>query len=340
MFRCGLHPKAQAYRYVWTKLQNTVNAYCKDAAIKVIEPSEPKNTIISENPSLIIQVENKELLEKFLDDYSAYFEDDALDSYNYDRFNFNRLDKQFEGLIGKFRISTDRNKILTKYYIDDTNYLPIILWGLRNECIGFKDIRFSLPPKEEELDRMPDIELRKRKLRNNGSDLSIIDFCITVDLSDFIRLRGLRKAETETKTKDKPTKIDLNKYKLNEREWKIFFCIKYAIDNASKQECDISIPKSLFIDTGALTKATKAKQMTEFNKKILGNTGRLNYKMNLITANRDDKTKSTYKINMLLYQEFNYLVTDEKGSPSLKKSYKTYEGFLDEISYKFTKENL
>lgn len=318
-FMGGLHPKAQGYCKAWKRLQDIVNTYCEDIAIKVIEPSEAADSAVRKNTSLIIQVEKKELLEKFLDDYIAYFEDDALISYNYDKLNFNRQDKQFEVLIGKFRNSTDKNKILTTYFVDDTKYLPMILWGLRKECIGFKDIRFSLAPNDEQLDKIPDIELRKRKLRNNGLDLSIIDFCITLDLSDFIRLRGLRKAEN--KAKENPDTIEFEETELSIPEWKLFHCIFMAVKDLEVTGIQI-ISESAFTSMGIRINKTFEKDRSGLNTK-LRNVLTKTSKYFLIKPNKDDEHK--YNIDMALFKEF------------CNKYERKYKNFL--IAYK-AKRNL
>lgn len=316
--------KDECFR-IWDKLRNIVNTHCGSEVISVIESAGLE--ITTTRKTLLIKVVNKTLLEKFLDEYCNYMEEDALDSYNYNNLNFNRLDSNFKEHIATLKASINKNNILKEYFIDDTKYLPIILWGLRNKLIGFKDVSFSLAPNEEQLDKIPKIELRKRKLRNNCSDMNIIDFGILLDLSNFIKLRGLRRTETKVKSKNTSQKIDLYKYKLRERDWRIFFTVKYAVENLLEGD-SISVDKSLFIATKALTEASCHKQLTEFNTRIKGCTSRLDYKMNLLQTSKDN---SKYDIDMLLYTDFNNLKT-----PHILQGRETYKGILDKIYQEFT----
>lgn len=169
----GLHPRAKEYYKIWTKLEDTVNSYCNGIAIKVIEPSNDDSIL---NKPLIIQVENKELLERFLDEYSNYLAQDSLDSI-YDGLNFIKLSQEFKA-------SIDTNKKLTEYYLDNTHYIPIILWGVIKEYIEIKEMKFKLFPDEETRARMSKVELRKIKFGIND-----FEFGMTADLSKFMKRR-------------------------------------------------------------------------------------------------------------------------------------------------------
>lgn len=310
-FMGGLHPKAQGYCKAWKKLQDIVNTYCEDIAIKVIEPSEAADSAVRKNTSLIIQVEKKELLEKFLDKYSDYFKDDALDSYNFNRTGFNGLGKQFNNLLGQLKRTTDTNKVLKDCFIDDTKFLPIILWGLRKNCIGFKDIRFSLAPKEEQLDKIPKIELRKRKLRNNDSDNDIIDFCITLDLSKFKIARNVENIE-EIEPRTEQTKIEYP-------EWKIFLCINLSINNNESRLAICTKPACIFTNYGVDINSTFRKNRSHLNSKIrqiLKTEEKTRY---LVEHNKKDESK--FDIDMALYQEFLNELNLE-NYPSLSNSFK------------------
>lgn len=280
---------------IWTRLKNNVNNYTNGIALSVeqthIENHFPQLTYLA------IQVKDKQLLCKFLDNYSRQYFDNTLKSYDCDRLSSHELQKRFKRDIGKFRISIDKSKVLNEYFIDDTKYIPIILWGLRNGHIEFKDIRFSLAPNKEQLDYIPSIDLHKRKLKNNVSD-KIIDFCMTVDLSKFIQLRGLQKVEAEVR--QDPDALDLEKPELETGEWKIFYCIYAEVKDINKEGIHL-IDERCFTSRGVRINKTFEKDKSKLNTKvrrILMKTS----KDFLIKPNKDDEHK--YNINMPLYQEF------------------------------------
>ena len=279
---------------IWTNLQNIVNNY-NNGNVLIVNQIPIKNhyPLIT---SLSIQVKNKQLLCKFLDEYSNCYRDDVLKSYNDERLSSHELEKRFRRDIGNFRASVDKNKILKEYYVDNTKYIPIILWGLREKNIGFKDIRFSLAPTEEQLDFIPVIDRRKRKLKNNVSD-NIIDFCITVDLSKFMQLRGLQKAEHDAK--HNPETMDLELLELKRPEWKIFFCI-YAEVKDIKPEGTYLIDKKAFTSRGIKIDSTFEKDKSHLNCKVRKIVGRSKETKRFLIKPNGDK----FKIDMVLYQEF------------------------------------
>ena len=108
---------------VWTKLKNIVNNYTNGLALNVeqnqIEKHFPQLT------SLAIQVVNKQLLYKFLDDYSSCYKDDALNSYDDERLSSHELEKRFRKDIGNFRNSVDKSKVLKESYIVRTTIISV-----------------------------------------------------------------------------------------------------------------------------------------------------------------------------------------------------------------------
>ena len=280
---------------IWTKLQNIVNNHTNGSVLSVKE-TNTKNYYPSLT-DLSIQVEDKQLLCKFLDDYSGCYKDDVLKSYNDDRLTSHECEKRFRKDIGKFRISVDKSKVLKEYYVDDTKYIPIILWGLRKGNIEFRDIRFSLAPTEEQLDYIPSIDRCKRKLKNNTSD-NIIDFCIIVDLSKFMQLRGLQQAEADAK--QNPETVELELPELSVPEWKVFTCIYTAVKDVEKEGIYL-IDESVFTKKGIRINKTFEKNKSGLNTKIRRILAK-KPKDFLIKPNKDDEHK--YNINMPLYQDF------------------------------------
>lgn len=280
---------------IWTRLKNIVNNYTNGITLSVeqthIEKHFPQLTYLA------IQVKDKQLLYKFLDDYSSCYRDDALNSYDDERLSSHELEKRFRKDIGNFRNSVDKSKVLKEYYIDNTRYIPIILWGLRKGHIEFKDIRFSLAPNEEQLDYIPSIDRYRRNLKNNILD-KIIDFCITVDLSKFTQLRGLQKAEGEAR--QDPETLDLEKPELETGEWKIFYCIYVEVKDLKKEGVHL-IDERCFTSRGIRINGTFEKDRSRLNTKVRRILTKTT-KDFLIKPNKDDTSK--YNINMPLYQEF------------------------------------
>ena len=196
----------------------------------------------------------------------------------------------------------------------------IILWGLRKSCIGFKDIRFSLAPNEELLDRIPKIELKKRKLRNNDSDIDIIDFCVTLDLSRFKIARSVETIETIEPIQNQ-TKID---YPV----WKIFLCICLAIGKDESRLAISTKPASIFTNYGININSTFRKNRSYLNSKIREVLRIEETTHFLIEHNKQDENK--FDIDLALYQEFLNKLNLEYY-PSLSKAFiKAQKRFQEE----------
>ncbi|MCQ2743804.1 MAG: hypothetical protein MJ230_03285 [bacterium] len=287
------------YLEVWTKLQNFVNNYTKGSALSINQTTE----YIKLNRTgvrLFIKVKDKQLLRKFLDDYSSCYEDDVLKSCNNDRLSSHELKKRFIKDIGNFKASVDKSKILKEYYVDDTKYISIILWGLCRGYIKLRKIRFSLAPIEERLEHMPYIDICKRKVKSNISD-NIMDFGITVDLSEFIRLRGLRKAEQDAKKN--PDTIELQLIELENPEWKIFtYIYRWAEKNGPEKNGIQQMRKIYFPDIFKFN-STFDKNRSNLNTKVRKIVGRPNEtKRYLISPNKEDE--NIFNIDMDLYKDF------------------------------------
>ena len=290
--------KDECFR-IWDKLRNIVNTHCGSEVISVIESAGLE--ITTTRKTLLIKVVDKTLLEEFLDEYSAHIKTDTLISYDYDRYNFNRLEAKFDNLLGKLRNSVNKNKVLKEYFIDNTFYLPVILWGLREKFIKFKDIRFSLAPDDEQLDVIPNIELMKRKLKNDGNDASIIDFCITLDLSNFTKLRGLSRIDEQAQ--ERPQYAGINDEKVENPEWRIFTCIYEAVKEKRADNGICLIHESAFTDMHVDIDSTFGKNKGYLNRKVRIALGKKNDKrQKLIKQNK--KNKLMYEIDMNLYNNF------------------------------------
>ena len=88
---------------IWTKLQNIVNNHTNGSVLSVKE-TNTKNHYPSLT-DLSIQVEDKQLLCKFLDDYSGCYKDDVLKEYTKDR----NLDEPL--FLGKQGKRLDRSQV-------------------------------------------------------------------------------------------------------------------------------------------------------------------------------------------------------------------------------------
>ena len=171
-YRGNLPSSQEAYYNSWKNLSQVVNSYCKDTVITVSKPVIEDIENLPKRTPAIIKIEDKVLLNKFLDDYSDSFEHDKLES-DIEKCNFKTQLSQFINVI-------DATRKLTEYYVDKTEYVPVLLWGLRKELITFKDLDLSLFPNEEQRKQISAIEKRKRKIGSNEFDFSMI-----VDLSKF-----------------------------------------------------------------------------------------------------------------------------------------------------------
>lgn len=171
-YRGNIPSSQEAYYNSWKNLSQVVNSYCKDTVITVSKPVIEDIENLPKRTPAIIKIEDKVLLNKFLDDYSDSFEHDKLES-DIEKCNFKTQLSQFTNVI-------DATRKLTEYYVDKTEYVPVLLWGLRKELITFKDLDLSLFPNEEQRKQISAIEKRKRKIGSNEFDFSMI-----VDLSKF-----------------------------------------------------------------------------------------------------------------------------------------------------------
>lgn len=171
-YRGNIPSSQEAYYNSWKNLSQVVNSYCKDTVITVSKPVIEDIENLPKRTPAIIKIEDKVLLNKFLDDYSDSFEHDKLES-DIEKCNFKTQLSQFINVI-------DATRKLTEYYVDKTEYVPVLLWGLRKELITFKDLDLSLFPNEEQRKQISAIEKRKRKIGSNEFDFSMI-----VDLSKF-----------------------------------------------------------------------------------------------------------------------------------------------------------
>lgn len=313
-FMCGLHPRAKEYYKIWTKLEDTVNSYCNGIAIKVTESLEPINENVSINYPLVIQVENKELLEKFLDDYSNYLAQDSLDSI-YDGLNFIKLSQEF-------KTSIDTNKKLTEYYLDNTHYIPIILWGVIKGHIEIKEMRFKLFPNEETQVRMSKVELRKRKFGIND-----FEFGMTADLSKFMKL-NIKKQRYENGNNDKFQKDFI----LEPQDWQMYLCICYALETNTdiEQIGDIiTIDRGIFIEREVYTDKSEGRARSWFNKRVRNNIPELKEKQYLLKLNKDE---SKYDVNIKLFTAF---TNQTKIVPHLKKGLSDNKNFHDALKYSY-----
>lgn len=171
-YRGNIPSSQEAYYNSWKNLSQVVNSYCKDTVITVSKPVIEDIENLPKRTPAIIKIEDKVLLNKFLDDYSDSFEHDKLES-DIEKCNFKTQLSQFINVI-------DATRKLTEYYVDKTEYVPVLLWGLRKELITFKDLDLSLFPNGEQRKQISAIEKRKRKIGSNEFDFSMI-----VDLSKF-----------------------------------------------------------------------------------------------------------------------------------------------------------
>ena len=170
----GIKPVRQEEHYrSWSELANTVNDYCEKSVITVSIDNTDNNASYQIPPKPTIILEDKFLLEEFLDDYCNSFENGKLKLYNSDRISHQEL-------LAQFRESIDKTKVINEYYIEEIKYIPIILWGLRKGFIKFIDIDYSLYSNKNQLKNVPYIKLNKRKY-NQG----VLDFGIMLDLSEF-----------------------------------------------------------------------------------------------------------------------------------------------------------
>lgn len=316
VFHGGLHPKAQEYCKVWIKLQDTVNACCKDTAIKVIEPTEPIGTAISNNTQLIIQVKNKVSLEKFLEDYSEYIAQDSLDSYH-DEIKFEILAKEFKN-------SIDKNKKYTEYYIDTTKYIPIILWGMSKGYILVKELSFQLFPSEEVLERMHKIELKRKKLGSND-----FEFSMTADISKFMNV-NIRKHRCENGDKDNSGRDSI----LEPQDWKMYLCICYVLQtnpDIEKIGDVVTINREIFLERKVYTENSEKKARSLFNKRVRNNIPDIKGKPYLLKLNKDD---SKYDVNIKLLQAF---TNQTKIKPQLIKGLADSNNFCDALKYDYQK---
>ena len=196
-YRGNIPSSQEAYYNSWKNLSQVVNSYCKDTVITVSKPVIEDIENLPKRTPAIIKIEDKVLLNKFLDDYSDSFEHDKLES-DIEKCNFKTQLSQFINVI-------DATRKLTEYYVDKTEYVPVLLWGLRKELITFKDLDLSLFPNEEQRKQISAIEKRKRKIGSNEFDFSMI-----VDLSKFYDAYAAsnRSENKKVKTKTKVVKSD------------------------------------------------------------------------------------------------------------------------------------
>lgn len=170
----GIKPVRQEEHYrSWSELANTVNDYCEKSVITVSIDNTDNNASYQIPTKPTINLENKVLLEEFLDDYCNSFENGKLKLYNSDRISHQEL-------LAQFRESIDKTKVINEYYIEEIKYIPIILWGLRKGFIKFIDIDYSLYSNKNQLKNVPYIKLNKRKYNQD-----VLDFGIMLDLSEF-----------------------------------------------------------------------------------------------------------------------------------------------------------
>lgn len=170
----GIKPVRQEEHYrSWSELANTVNDYCEKSVITVSIDNTDNNASYQIPTKPTINLENKVLLEEFLDDYCNSFENGKLKLYNSDRIGHQEL-------LAQFRESIDKTKVINEYYIEEIKYIPIILWGLRKGFIKFIDIDYSLYSNKNQLKNVPYIKLNKRKYNQD-----VLDFGIMLDLSEF-----------------------------------------------------------------------------------------------------------------------------------------------------------
>lgn len=194
-YRGNIPSSQEAYYNSWKNLSEVVNSYCKDTVITVSKPVIEDIENLPKRTPAIIKVEDKVLLNKFLDDYSDSFEHDKLES-DIEKCNFKTQLSQFTNVI-------DATRKLTEYYIDETKYISVILWGLRKELITFKDLDLSLFPNGEQRKQISAIEKRKRKIGSNEFDFSMI-----VDLSKFYDAYAITNKPETKKVKTKVVKSD------------------------------------------------------------------------------------------------------------------------------------
>ena len=250
-YRGILPSRQEEYYTTWVELSNAVNSYCKDTIVTVFRSSNEQTVSINKMPSVIIKLENKSLLEKFLDDYSMCFESDTLESET-DGINFKTHIIQLQKAI-------NTTKKLNEYYIDETKYIPVILWGLRREYIKIKDMNFTLFPSKEERKRIPLIERKRRKIGHNEFDFNII-----LDLCKFMEIKVNN--NDNINSTDKFTKSDKHLLKL----------ARERLVNANEEITSEDMER-IYSDKNKNYK-------TALNIRISNNVGKINRRFNNVTG--------------------------------------------------------
>lgn len=265
----GFLPSSQEANYnTWLQLADAVNGYCKAAVITVNKSFIKQGGTLSEQTVSVIKLNNKSLLEKFLDDYCSCLEHNTLESVN---------DINFETQVSQFKQSINKTKKFNEYYIDKTQYIPVILWGLRKEYITLKDINnFTLFPNKEEIKRIPVIERKRRKISQNE-----FDFNILIDVSKFMEIavsntRCANNDDSQDSTKNKFTKSDKYLLKL----------AKERLESANEVITSEDIEKIYSKDDKDC--------ITPLNIRISNNVNKLNIRFNNITGKNliERQTKS------------------------------------------------
>lgn len=284
-YRGNLHSSQEAYYNSWKNLSEVVNSYCKDTVITVAKPVIEDIENLPKRTPAVIKVEDKVLLNKFLDDYSDSFEHDKLES-DIEKCNFKTQLSQFTNVI-------DATRKLTEYYVDKTEYVPVLLWGLRKELITFKDLDLSLFPNGEQRKQISAIEKRKRKIGSNEFDFSMI-----VDLSKFYDAYAAsnRSENKKVKTKTKVVKSDeSNKPKKRRKHFSPAIQELYDHIKTYAQARDYQIyaselvgekPDKLYENNGTLT--TMVNRLNEQYREMIFDES--------VTLMRYDKTLECYMI--------------------------------------------
>ena len=319
----GIKPVRQEEHYrSWSELANTVNDYCEKSVITVSIDNTDNNASYQIPPKPTIILEDKFLLEEFLDDYCNSFENGKLKLYNSDRISHQEL-------LAQFRESIDKTKVINEYYIEEIKYIPIILWGLRKGFIKFIDIDYSLYSNKNQLKNVPYIKLNKRKY-NQG----VLDFGIMLDLSEFMELEATKYNDNNNKevTSDKSAVKKKGRraayrtprekqFHLQRQQWGIWFCtdlqVRSLIKEAKYSDEYINIGYKLFEESGVFEETTQPrKAITEFNKKVWVDVfGEKDDVVELI-APRGNK----YQVNINLYRKFKNMLEGDGREELLVKS--------------------
>ena len=254
--------------------------------------------------NLQLKTRNIDELENFLREYAEYCSNDELHPYE---------EYTFLAKIREFVKSINAKHNLTHYYINNSEIIPILLYGLTKNEIILKELKYELFPPKEMIPHTSAIKLKHQNYKGNHEN--DFGFEAVVDISKFYNNYNPR-TQTDAKNPDELS--------LTEPQWRIYHVLSCVVDSIKQFE-PYSIEKDIFFRSKAFkSKNTFNKERSIFNtrvRQILKRTK--NSKLRLIDLNKQNKNE--FNIDMVLYRELSNKI---ELTPPLKKEYEDFKKSL------------